>query len=82
MSGPVELLQHLLDLGVLLLDGHQRLLDLRQALGLVGLVLRASLVLLLPKVLDLLAAVLDFREAQCRRRALQEVSQRRQLWKI
>lgn len=82
VSRPVEPLQHLLDLGVLLLDGRQRLLDLREALGLVGLVGRAGLVLHLPEVLDLLAAVLDLGEAQRGRGALQEVAERRQLGQV
>jgi hypothetical protein len=66
ISRPIKLLQHLLDLGVLLFDRHQRLLDLLQAFLLIGLVRRAGLVLLLSEVLDLLAAVLDFCEAQRR----------------
>ena len=67
VSRLVELLQYLLDLGILLLDGGQRLFDLREAFGLVGLVRCTRLVLLLPEVLDLLAAVSDFGEAQCGR---------------
>jgi hypothetical protein len=76
VSRSIELLQHLLDLGVLLFDGHQRLLDLVQAFLLVGLVRRAGLVLLLSEVLDLLTAVLYFCEAQRRRGAFQEVAER------
>jgi hypothetical protein len=78
-SGPIELLEHLLDLCVLFLDGDQRILDPGEALLLVGLVCCAGLVLLLSEVLDLLAAVLDFREAQRGRGSLEEVSERRQL---
>ena len=67
VSRLVELLQYLLDLGILLLDGGQCLFDLPEALGLVRLVSCTRLVLLLPEVLDLLATVSDLGEAQCGR---------------
>lgn len=59
-STSIEPLENLLHLGVLLLHGDQCLLDPRQALGLVGLVRSACLIFFLAKMLDLLAAVLDF----------------------
>lgn len=70
-----ELPQHLLDLGVLLLDGRKRLLDAREALLLVRLVDRAGRILLMSVVLDLLAAVLDLCEAECGGGTFEKVSQ-------
>ena len=63
-SASVELLQHLFHLGILLLHGHQRLLDSLQALCLVRFVGRALFILHLPVVLDLFAAVLDLGQAE------------------
>lgn len=74
-SAGVELAQHLLDLGVLLADGSQSVLDLLQALVLVGHVGGACLVLHLAVVLDLLAGVLDFGETESGGRTLEEVTE-------
>lgn len=54
-SSGVELLQHFLDLGVLLLDSHQGLLDLLQAYLFVIYIRCARFIFLLAVVLDLLA---------------------------
>ena len=60
-SASVELLQNLLYLSVFLLHGDQCLLNSLQALLLVRFVGRACLILFLPVVLNLFAAVFDLR---------------------
>lgn len=71
----VETSQRPLDLAELLLglrnDGSERL----EALLGVGLIASASLVLVRAVVLDLLAAVLDFRQAECCAAAFEEVAE-------
>ena len=70
----VELLEHLLHVGELLLGLLDRLLELLQAL-LLGDLLVALCVLLEAVVLDLLARVLDLAEAERGGRALEEVAE-------
>lgn len=76
-SAGVESPQHLLDLGVLLANSNQRILNLLQALVLVRLVGGARLVLHLAVVLNLLAGVLNLCETESGRRALEEVAEGR-----
>jgi hypothetical protein len=70
----VKLLEHLLDLVELVLGLLDDLIQLLQAIFLSD-VFCACLVLHLTIVLDLLARVLDFGEAQGRRRTLEEVAE-------
>lgn len=67
--------QEFLDLGVLDLDFLQGGVDFLKRNRLVGLVCRAGLVLAGAIMLDLLAGVLNVGQAQCGRRALQEVTE-------
>lgn len=62
----VELLEHLLDLGVFDLDALERLLDALQAYVGIFLVRRAVVVLHLSVMLDLLTAVLHLCQAERR----------------
>ena len=73
----VELAQPLLDLGELLLRLLDDLLEVVEALVVVLDVLGPVGALVGAEVLDLLAAVLDFRHAERCARAFQEVAERR-----
>jgi hypothetical protein len=70
----VELFQHLLDIVELLLRLLDGALELVEA-DVVGLVASARLVLVGAKVLDLLARVLDFGEAESGGGAFEEVAE-------
>jgi hypothetical protein len=75
-TASVELLQHLLDLGIFFLDNHEYLLNSLQALLIIGFVFGAILVLVLSKVLNLGTTVLDLSQPQGCRGSFQEVAQR------
>ena len=70
----VELLEHLLNLMELVLGLLDDLLQILQSLVLLD-VFCACLILQLAVVLDLFARVLDLGQAECRRRALEEVAE-------
>jgi hypothetical protein len=73
-SASIELLQHLLDLGIFLLHSLQCLLDEFQALILIWFISCAGLVFLLPVMLNLLAAILDLGESKGGGGAFQKVA--------
>ena len=78
----VVLAQPLLDLGELALGLLDNLLEVLEALVVVGDVFRAVGALVGAEVLDLLAAVFDFGHAERGARAFEEVAERGQLCEV
>lgn len=74
-SSGIKLLQHLLNLIVLLLHRCQCFFNSRQTFLFVRFISRASFVFLLSIVLNLLTAILDLCQSQCCRGSLQEMTE-------